>query len=590
MTQGGRVDFHSFWKRAVSFGKSFEGRLLFVFLLLGLPFVREGWKLCSLHLGNHARISHTYKRTFIGMRGRIYDRNGTDHPMAVSLPIWEFFLDPQSVETNEKAAVVETIVTNLNQKSEWVLEQFQRTGRGSRHIKLGRSQDSRIHAALTAFRGIGADEIIIRQYPYGRRMSHVLGFVNRGGVGSSGIELALNTELSGAPGVIESEKDARRREIYSRRSTYAPPIPGHNVHLTLDLNIQSTVENVLKETVEKFTAIRGWCIVQKIKTGELLALATFPDFEPERYDEYTSDEWKNYALSSVYEPGSIMKSVTVSAFLNERLGNANTLINAEHGSWFYAGRPLRDHVTGYISVATALKKSSNVATAKMALQLGNGRLYAYLRAYNFGSKFSIGLEGEERGILAPPARWSKLSPTRISIGQGVAVTGLQMVSAYSALANEGKMMRPYLVDRIISANGEVIRQNRPEVIGRPVRPEVARQVCDMLTGVTESGGTGKRASVSGYSVAGKTGTAQKAVRGGYSQTDYYASFVGFVPASDPVFTVLVTVERPRPQHTGGYVSAPAFAKIATEVAQYLEIPPDEPDEITEKWEVEDDPL
>ena len=562
-------------------------RIGLVFVCLLGVFSYEAIKLFNLHLGNHARIERSYRRTILGKRGRIFDRNGDDHPMAISLPAWQFFLDPQSVKTNHNPEVIaQAIATNLNLDIEWVREQFHATGPGSRHIKLAVSQRDDIYKPLLdskdTISGIGADEIIIRRYPQGRRMSHVLGFVNYAGIGSAGIEQVFNTELSAVSGIIESEKDATRREIFDRRKIVAPPIAGHDIYLTLDHHIQYEVETALRETVEKFDALRGWIIIQKIKTGELLALATFPDFEPEHYQNVPNTLWQNYALGTVYEPGSIMKAVTVSAFLNERLGTPNTLIDVGEGTWNYANRPLRDHVTGRITVATALKKSSNIACAKMALSLGDKKLYAYLRAFNFGSKFGIELPGEEKGILHPVKEWSKLSPTRIAIGQGIAVTGLQMVSVYSALANGGVMMRPYLVDKIVNANGEVIRQTRPEIIGHPVRPAIAKQVCEMLAGVTESDGTGKRAAVSGYSVAGKTGTAQKAVRGGYSNTDYFASFVGFVPASDPVFTILVTIERPRPQHTGGFVSAPVFARLAASTARYLEVPPDQPDELEDQ--------
>ena len=565
------------WVRTPSF------RIGFVFFCLLGVFGFEAAKLFSLHLGNHAKIERSYRRTILGKRGRIFDRNGDDHPMAISLPAWQFFLDPQSVKTNHNPEVIaQAIATNLNLDVTWVREQFNATGRGSRFIKLAVSQRDDAYKALIEDKnisGVGAQEVIIRRYPQGRRMSHVLGFVNHAGIGGAGIEQVFNTELSAVSGVIESEKDASRREIFDRRKIVAPPIAGHDVYLTLDHNIQYEVETALKETVEKFDALRGWVIVQKIKTGELLALATFPDFEPEHYQNVPDTLWQNYALGTVYEPGSIMKALTVSAYLNERLGTPNTLIDVGEGCWFYANKPLRDHVTGRITVATALKKSSNIACAKMGLALGDKKLYAYFRAFNFGSKFGIELPGEEKGILHPVKNWSKLTPTRISIGQGIAVTGLQMVSVYSALANGGVMMRPYLVDKIVNANGEVIRQTRPEIIGHPVRPAVAKQVCEMLIGVTESDGTGKRAAVPGYSVGGKTGTAQKAVPGGYSNTDYFASFVGFVPASDPVFTVLVTIERPRPQHTGGFVSAPVFARIAASTARYLEVPPDEPDEL-----------
>ena len=241
--------------------------------------------------------------------------------------------------------------------------------------------------------------------------------------------------------------------------------------------------------------------------------------------------------------------------------------------------------TGVIDVATALKKSSNIVSAKIALKLGNERFYRYLRAFNFGSKFGIELPGEEKGLLAPPSKWSKLTPTRVAIGQGIAVTALQMVSAYNAIANDGVMMKPYLVARVVSHGGEVIRETKPERIGCPIRPQVAQQVREMLRGVTDVGGTGTRARVKGYSVGGKTGTAQKVERGHYTQ-DYFASFIGFLPVAKPEIIVLVTVDRPRPQHTGSYVSAPAFAKIASASARYLEIAPDLP--LDEEEEEKDD--
>jgi cell division protein FtsI (penicillin-binding protein 3) len=201
-----------------------------------------------------------------------------------------------------------------------------------------------------------------------------------------------------------------------------------------------------------------------------------------------------------------------------------------------------------------------------------------MRGFGFGNKLGIDLPGEEEGILGNWRTWDKLKPTRVPIGQGVAVTGLQMVNAYSTIANGGKLMRPYVVDKIVKPNGEVVFQTKPQVLGTPIRPEVAQAIREMLIGVTEDGGTGTRANVKGYTIAGKTGTAQHAVVGGYSSTEYFASFVGFVPARDPVFSVLVSVDRPKPQHTGGFVASPVFGKIAAATTRYLQVQPDLPDE------------
>ena len=561
------------------YDRGIQIRIWLVALSLLLAFCGLGAKLCYLHLSNHSKVTgREYKRVLLGLRGGIYDCNGKQYPMAVSLPARLFYLDPKAVKKeHDVRQIAQKVAQRLDLSEESVLAQFKRTD--SRYIKLGISLDDEVFEALSdpkTISGVASEDIVIRRYPQGRRMSHVLGFVNNMSVGGAGIEQQFNSYLTGTPGLIEGEKDAGRREIFSRRKIHVPPIAGSDIYLTLDHRIQYEVERAIQEVVEKFDALSAWAIVQHISTGKILAMASFPDFEPERYTETTLDVWRNNALAIVYEPGSIMKAVTVAALLNERLATPETEYEVGEGGWFYAGKPLRDHVYGRVSVSTALKKSSNIACAKMGLRLGPQKLEAYLRAFNFGSKLGIELPGEENGILARAKQWDKLKPTRIPIGQGIAVTGLQMINAYSTLANDGRMMRPYVVDRIVSPSGEVIMRAKPEVIGCPVRPEVARAVREMLTGVTEEGGTGKRASVKGFSIAGKTGTAQKAVPGGYSSTDYYASFVGFVPASKPVFSVLVSVERPRPQHTGGFVAAPVFARIATATARYLALDPDLP--------------
>jgi len=558
--------------------RGIQMRIVAVAAALFLALAGLGARLAFLHLANHSKVTREYKCKLLGLRGRIFDCNGDRFPMAVSLPARQFFLDPKAVKKeHDKRQIARTVAEGLGLAESEVLAKFDQED--SRYIKLGVSLNDKVFDMLSDpkhISGVGFEDQVCRSYPQGRRMAHVLGFVNDMGVGGAGIEQQFNRYLTGTPGLIESEVDAGRREIWSRRKVYVPAIAGSDLYLTLDHNIQYEVELALKEVVEKFEANGGWAIVQRIKTGEILAMASYPDFEPEHYTLETLDVWRNSALAIVYEPGSIMKAVTVAAALNERIVTPDTLIDAGEGCWTYAGKPLRDHVTGHISVSTALKKSSNIVCAKIGLMLGSKRMEAYLRAFNFGEKLGIELPGEERGILARAKDWDKLKPTRVPIGQGVAVTGLQMISAYSTLANNGVMMKPHIVSRIVSPSGETIFEAKPEIVGRPVRPDVARAVRDMLVGVTEEGGTGKRASVPGYSIGGKTGTAQKAVPGGYSQTDYYASFVGFVPASEPVFSVLVSVERPRPQHTGGFVSAPAFAKIAAATARYLEIPPDLP--------------
>jgi cell division protein FtsI/penicillin-binding protein 2 len=285
-----------------------------------------------------------------------------------------------------------------------------------------------------------------------------------------------------------------------------------------------------------------------------------------------------------------MKPIMACAALNQGVITEKTRIDVGNSRvWYYCNRPLRDHATGMLDLRKALVKSSNIFFGKLGLMMGSDCIYHYLRLFGFGSKLGIGLPGEERGIVMPLEKWKqdKLKPTRVPIGQGVAVTALQLINAYACIANDGVLMRPYVLDKVVDTQkNEVIYQKKPEVIGRPVRPEVARSVREMMIGITKTGGTGERAAVEGYTVAGKTGTAQKPVHGGYSQTDYHATFVGFLPAINPEIVILVTVDTPKPQHTGGFVAGPAFSEIATAVAKYLEIPPDDINLDEENYETE----
>ena len=279
----------------------------------------------------------------------------------------------------------------------------------------------------------------------------------------------------------------------------------------------------------------------------------------------------------------MMKSITVASALEAGTTDVNRRYDAYQGSWEYAGRILHDHPTGIMDLKAALAKSSNIVCAKVGLELGPERLWAYLRGFGFGARTGIDLPGEETGILRHWKRWDRLTPSRIPIGQGVTVTAIQMVNAYSTIANGGRQMRPYVVEKVVASSGEEVYSHEPEVIARPISQKTARTMLVLMSDVTKksAGGTASRAAVKGYSVAGKTGTAQKTVGGRVSDRAYYASFCGIIPASDPEFTVLVTLDEPEfsGPHTGGNAAAPVFREIATRLVRQFEIPPDLPDEI-----------
>lgn len=553
-------------------------RLLVVAVPLG------GWlavlcaQLLFLHLGDHSKVSRDWERVLVARRGAIYDRNGRGNPVAVSIPGRQIFLDPSNLKTNhDRLRIAARITTLLDIDTDAVLLALRRTD--TRYVPLGVTFDESAVDLVTnksVYSGIGLKDIVVRRYPLGRRLAHVIGFVNAANIGSAGLEQRYDRFLRGTDGFIAGEVDAKRQEIWEKRERRVEPIDGADVELTIDQNIQYVVERELAEAVTRHRATAAWAIVQRVKTGEILAMAAIPDFDPVHYNDFSCDRWRNPCLGNIYEPGSTMKSLIVSAALNEGVVTPDTRFDVGPGSWFYAGRVLRDHVTGIVDVRTIIKKSSNIGAAKIALLLGNRRMECYLRAFGVGAVAGIDLPGEEQGLLAPCARWSMISPTRIAIGQGVAVTALQLLGAYCAIANGGNVMRPYLVSRVTTPSGEVLHRGEPEVVARPIRPATAATMRELLTGVTEEGGTARRAEIPGYSVAGKTGTAQIPIHGNYSTTEFWASFVGFVPASNPEFGVIVVVERPQPIHTGGVVAAPVFARIAEVVAQYLELPADQP--------------
>jgi len=554
-------------------------RIAIAVSLLSVFILWIAFRLCQLHLGNYAgRIeSRNFEQELVAMRGTIYDRNDRENPLAISLPGRLVFIDPQSVsEKHDKLDIAVKVSQALDMDIDQILISLNRTD--SRFIRLTVSTDDDLFALLadkTSISGIGVQPRTIRKYPQGSRMAHIIGFINAEGIGSAGIEQHYHSNLAGIPGMIAGEVDAHRKELFRLRKKNIPAVNGADVFLTLDNNIQFIVERELRAALEKSNGDAAWAIVQRVETGEILAMASLPDFDANHYNEVSALVRRNSAIGVNYEPGSTMKSMTIAAALNERIITPRTIVDAESGVWVYGGRLLNDHVRGQVDVATVIKKSSNIGAAKIGLMLGNPRMQAYLRAFGFGEKLGIDLPGEERGILAPHQRWSMVTPTRIAIGHGLAVTALQMVNAYATIANGGYLLQPYVVKRVVSCTGAGLYEApQRRVIGRPLRPEIAAVMREMLTGVTEVGGTALRAAVEDYTVAGKTGTAQMPVPGGYSQTDYWASFAGFCPASKPEFAVLVVIQRPKPLHTGGVVAAPVFSRISQEVAHYLEIPSD----------------
>lgn len=547
--------------------------------VVAILFVALGVRLFFLQLLPHKEVTHSWRAELMARRGQIFDRNGRRNLLATSVSAWHVFADPKTIqEDHTPAELAPDVAEAIGVSEESVLKALTRTD--SRYIPLRDCLDVTVTNRLAGddISGIGWRETTIRHYPVGSQMCYVLGFVGKDGVGMSGVERAYNQFLKGKPGVLESKADARRRELPWERSKHVPAVQGAEVSLTLDQVVQHIAETELASTVEEFGAVGGCVLVQKVATGEILAMASWPRFDPNYYAESEELLWKNRCIGYVYEPGSTLKAISVAAVMSDGIVTPDDRVDCGPGYWRYGGYTLHDHVKGVNSVRDIVKKSSNIGAAKLALRLGDARFETYLRAFGVGAILGIDIAGEEKGILAPSKNWSKIKPTRVAIGQGVSVTPLQMLGIYCAIGNRGRLMRPYIVKQVTSSTGESLYEAGPKVLARPVRPPTAATMCSLLKGVAEQDGTGRRAAVEGYTVAGKTGTAQiwDGEAGRYSNTEYVASFVGLVPAETPEIGVIVVIERPRSNHYGGVVAAPAFSRIAGKAARYLEVVPTGP--------------
>lgn len=552
-------------------------RVTLIVVAMSAVWIGLGVRLSHLHLGDHPRLLAQIEKTrqvsariLVG-RGRILDRNG--NVLAADVTTREVAVDPTFMRNHGYPLFTAQQLARLLELDPAMV--FARIEKPTRYELLKRQVPDEIVRQIQSMRmpGVRLDEAMTRLYPHAALMCHVVGFANAEGVGSAGVEQRYDRYLRGVPGYREIEVDGRRNEVRNRRRLEILPQPGGDVYLTLDQNLQFFVEQALDNALATNGAKGAWAIVQRVGTGEILAMASRPAFDLNEFNTVPEQHRLNQAIGYVYEPGSIFKIIVYAAALNEGLLRPDEIIDCENGIWFHAGRPLRDfHPYGRLTATDALKKSSNIAAAKIAIRLGEDRLYRYLHAFGIGRRTGIELPGEESGILHPRNRWNKLSISRIPMGHEVAVTGLQMVNALNAVANGGQLMRPRVVERVTTARGQTILRTEPEGLGRPIRPEVARTLTDMLVQVTEEG-TGKRARIDGYTVAGKTGTAEKAGPGGYDRKRNLASFIGFLPAERPELSILVSFDEPQHLTQGGQVAAPVFRAIAEKAVRYLDIPP-----------------
>ena len=550
-----------------------RGRYTFVLAGVVALFAVMALRLVSAQTADDRGVN-TFTRTLKANRGGIYDRHGRSHPLAESYPLWKVFVDPVAIPDDAARADVYRALRPFGICPDETLYEAVAAPRGRYHV-LGLTADRAVADAIATnpvlAHRVGAESQTRRNYPLGRELCHVVGVVNSHEEPLCGLEQTMDEHLRGTDGSVTGSASGVGRELGDRPRTVTPPVDGRDVILTVDEQVQFAVDEALDWAMEEFHPISAWAIVQHPSTGEILAMSSRPDFDPADYGSSNPTSRWNSAVFKAYEPGSVMKSAAAAAALQERLVSTNTLLDCSRG--LYCGRPLEDHVNGTITLTEVIQKSSNRGASRLGMLLGKDRQRHYLKEFGFGARTGIGLQGESVGYLG--GRWSDLQNIRVSIGQGVSVTAIQLVTFYSCIANGGRLMRPRIVREIRNPDGTVFRSFPPEVVRTPLRPEVAADMRFMLETVVGPGGTAKRARIPGYRVAGKTGTAQKAEHGVYSRTRFCGTFVGFFPADDPKLTILVTLEEPHPNYHGGTVAAPVFARIGAEAARILRIPPEE---------------
>jgi cell division protein FtsI (penicillin-binding protein 3) len=429
-----------------------------------------------------------------------------------------------------------------------------------------------------------------RVFPNQKLAAHVLGYVGMvereysgdriiETAGMEGIERALNSKLSGVRGWRLTETDHRKREIVSLRDQDVDPHDGCNVVLTLDTVIQNILETALAAGAERHKPISISGVVIRPKTGEILAMATLPTFDPNNPGTVSPEARRNRVITDLVEPGSTFKIVVVSGALNEKKISLNTVYDCENGAFVFGGRTLHDHDPyGRLTVEQIITKSSNIGAAKVGITLGAKGLHGYMRDFGFGVRTGIPLPGEVNGIVHPVDKWYKVSLAQIPMGHGVCVTPLQMAMAMAAMANDGVLMRPMLVDRLEDQNRNIVAKYSPQPVRRVVSSAANKQMVQALKTVVSKEGTAPKAELKNYTAAGKTGTAQKVENGAYVRGKYISSFIGFFPADKPELLIAITLDQPQGLHYGGLTAAPVFREVAERAASYLNIPPDRAEE------------
>ncbi len=543
--------------------------VIFSFFLISLRLV-DLMILSHKHLSDRAKLQHIKVEDIQVRRGMIFDRNGRE--LALNLDLESLYCDPENLSLDNKSLI--RLASAIARKPEVILAKIPSEGRFAwieRKLEPGTADRVR---GLN-IKGLGLLPEAKRVYPKGKLASHILGFVGVDNQALEGVELRCDKYLKASGGKVLFERDANGKTLSSGVEIESK---GNNVVLTIDEGLQYIVEKEIEKAMVRWKADAASAIMMDPFTGEILALANRPTYDPNNPQMANPSDRRNRAITDCYEPGSTFKLVIGVAALEEKIARPDTLFDVSAGYIEVGGKAIRDvHKHGILTFEEIIQKSSNVGAVMVGMRLGKERLYKYARLLGFGERTLVDLPGEVSGWIRPPERWSGTSIGAISIGQEVAVTPLQVLRAYSAIANGGFLVRPYVVSKIISPEGKVLISFENSEKKHIISTRTAEIFKEVLKSVVDEEGTGRGASIEGNKVAGKTGTAQvmdpKTKR--YSREKFVSSFVGFVPADNPRLAMVVVIYEPKGEIQGGVVAAPVFREIANQALSYLNIPTDD---------------
>ena len=561
--------------------RSFAGRRSRVtlaglfFILLFVVVALRAFQLQVLEGAKFKRLGerqHFKESIVLPQRGSILDRSA--EPLALSLEGQSVYVRPQRLKGPDSAAHLLAQALGME-----VSEVSRRLKSDKPFVWLKRKVTPKEAERVEALNLEGVEIYYEpdRYYPQGQLAGHVIGFVGRDSQALEGVELHYDAYLRGEGGSSRVERDALGRRVLVQGVEELRLPPGSDIQLTLDTAIQHLAEKELEAVAAKYRAKGGIAVVVEPLTGEILALANYPSFNPNNFTAQAPQQRRNRAVTDSFEPGSTFKAILAAAALEEGVVNQDDLFFCENGKYSFAGKVIHDsHEYGWLSFSKIMQHSSNIGVTKVAEKLNKQRYFKYIEKFGFGRPTGIDLPGEPPGLVRPVDKWAPIDLATHSFGQGISVTPVQLAMAYAAIANGGILMRPFVVRRAFRPDGQVLWENQSRVVRRVVSEKTARLVTDMLKGVVDGGGTGVMAAVEGFEVAGKTGTAQKAdpARGGYAAKKRVASFVGFAPADDPRLVMLVIIDEPEVNVSGGVVAAPAFRAIAAGALRRLGVSPD----------------